>query len=420
MSGPKVVRVVTKEERIATCEKLLAQLQAALDDWEAVARRCAVSDTDLQRMRAREVGLRAALATDRFDEIERNTNTETLFVRGDIERLHALHVAREAALRRIRKRAHEADPALRDLLQRELSGKEDSMSEEQHAIADSLKGGLQVETFAQWLAQHPSIEDSETAQLEQKLAELSILIGEKRIAQFEARIPKIEQTQETSRRRMLLDTLSSELAQAVREACDRAAQQARLRTLAAELRALHSAGAVHRATSVILAIDGESAALTVLEAEIHAALAAEREAFTAHVRRNAVLAGLASLGYAVNDGLETAWVKDGRVVVSRPSQPGYGVEFGGKAASGRIQARVVAIGDANHVADSIRDHDAETLWCSDFSRLQEAIAANGGGLTIERALGVGATPLKLVTAVESESGYAADVPSQRERTLREP
>ncbi len=84
--------------------------------------------------------------------------------------------------------------------------------------------------------------------------------------------------------------------------------------------------------------------------------------------------------------MATAWAQTGRVVLRKPATPGYGLEVGGKADNGRLQLRAVAL-NANR--DSQRDRDIETLWCGEFQRLQALLAAQGGELSVERALGWG-------------------------------
>lgn len=43
-----------------------------------------------------------------------------------------------------------------------------------------------------------------------------------------------------------------------------------------------------------------------------------------------------------------------------------------------------------------RDRDQEAAWCSDFGELQKVVAQAGGGIEIERALGVGTEAVKTV------------------------
>ncbi|MBF3301187.1 hypothetical protein HKW73_07845, partial [Pseudomonas aeruginosa] len=94
----------------------------------------------------------------------------------------------------------------------------------------------------------------------------------------------------------------------------------------------------------------------------------------------------------------------GRVVLRKPATPGYGLEVGGKADNGRLQLRAVAL-NANR--DNQRDRDIETLWCGEFQRLQALLAAQGGELSVERALGVGEVALKEIGEEEQrEMGVA--------------
>lgn len=419
MSGPKVVRVITREERIAICEALLARLESALADWEINARGCALDDAELVKMRARQAELRSALESDRFDEVERHTESEIRYVMSESERLMGERIRRKAMVRRMRKRAQELDPELARMLERERRLGEVEMSEEQIEIARALREAGAEKTYSEWLAENPSESDRETASLETKLAELVVLLGDERVRHFEAMLEKAAATIDQSNRQMRLDTLSIELGSAVENERRGTALHARIRALIAELRALKSSGALRRAESVIASVETAGTDLDALEAATRTALEAERQGLAAAARRKAVLQGLASLGYAVDERLETAWVRDERVVVRRPSQPGYGVEFTGKVESGRIQARVVAVGSSSYTADAARDRDAETLWCSDFSRLRDSVTATGGELIIEKALGIGAVPVKVVSAPEADYEYV-ETSRPKERTLPKP
>jgi hypothetical protein len=71
------------------------------------------------------------------------------------------------------------------------------------------------------------------------------------------------------------------------------------------------------------------------------------------------------------------------------------VELASAPDATRLQVRAVAFeGDR----DTSRDRDVETLWCGDFGKLQGLLAAQGGSIAIEKALAVGAMPLKTVDA----------------------
>lgn len=127
-----------------------------------------------------------------------------------------------------------------------------------------------------------------------------------------------------------------------------------------------------------------------------------------------MLQGLASLGYEVNEGMATAWVQGSQVVLRKAANPGYGVELGGGTKSDRLQVRAVAFGSAGSTRDESRDHDMETVWCSEFERLRTLIASSGGGIEIEHALPVGATALKLIEETQGEDRELVRAP----KTLR--
>lgn len=135
-----------------------------------------------------------------------------------------------------------------------------------------------------------------------------------------------------------------------------------------------------------------------------AVLAAHVQAQAALARRQAMLQGLAELGYEVREGMTTAWADSGKIVLRKSATPGYGVELGGKAENGRLQVRAVALSPDR---DTQRDKDIETIWCNEFGRLQTMLQEDGSELLIERAMGIGETPLKEVLAAEEEVIAAA-------------
>ena len=88
MSGPKVVRVVTREERIESCERLLAQLDVAVRGLKADSAR--LGDAEGSRLAAsvaRRDALRELLSQNAFDQVEREAQQEIAFIaakRGEV------------------------------------------------------------------------------------------------------------------------------------------------------------------------------------------------------------------------------------------------------------------------------------------------------------------------------------------------
>ena len=87
MSGPKVVRIVTREEIITICQDHLARVEVALQRWEGVGRRNQlIDDEDVTRARKRQDELRALLTADRFTELQKQVPDEIAYLQSDTQR----------------------------------------------------------------------------------------------------------------------------------------------------------------------------------------------------------------------------------------------------------------------------------------------------------------------------------------------
>jgi hypothetical protein len=86
MSGPKVVRIVTREEIIAICEGHLARLNAAVEEWIKVGlRNDVLTENEIAATRMRQDALRRLLAEDRFAELQKAVPDEIDFLTSDQE-----------------------------------------------------------------------------------------------------------------------------------------------------------------------------------------------------------------------------------------------------------------------------------------------------------------------------------------------
>ncbi|MEW3819175.1 hypothetical protein [Pseudomonas aeruginosa] len=432
MSGPKVVRIVTREEAIATCERDLQRLDKALARWENQASRLAqLSDAERAAAHARRASLHALLEQERWLDVQLQVKIESEFLKRDLaereERairqaaetrqqhrrlqenasalLQALDARPDAASAALRQTLHTlADGVLRDDAEALLAqgfaalasaSAEERLSAAQRELAQRLKTDETPITLEQWRArqQQDAPREQRLARIDRHIAELQLLQGEASAAQaFLERLARAEAEQRPERRNLLLDSLVLDLAQAAREHQQQRQRLEHLQDLASEVAAL---GASEHAELLQRAAacqpDSDPQQLAELTERCNAILTAHLQQQAALARRQAVLQGLASLGYEVREGMATAWAQTGRVVLRKPATPGYGLEVGGKADNGRLQLRAVAL-NANR--DSQRDRDIETLWCGEFQRLQALLAAQGGELSVERALGVGEVALK--------------------------
>lgn len=449
MSGPKVVRIVTREELIAVCAGHLARVEAAISEWTRIGRRndC-VSEAEIAACQARLQDLKGLLNRDRFMDLQKQSLEEIAFLQRDMQtRLN--RVAAEAAkARSAQRRQAEAAAALVTALQargravsddlgarlRAVSeGRSDASAlsegfsllssatdpgadDRRRALADRLKGEEGDRSFAAWIAAlPPAPDDAAIARLEQQIASFATLADADEAATYDARLTAAIEAA-PPRRGLLLDSLELDLGRALADHRRRAELAETLALLIAEVAETDPDAASHLAAQARTS-GADIAELATLAQET---LRSRREAQAAAGRREAVLQSLSELGYEVGEGLSTAWVQDGRVVLRRPSQPGYGVEISGDPSAARMQMRVVAFEGAGPV-DAVRDRDAETLWCGDVEALERGLAAKGGGLAIERALPVGAAPVRRVaapTGTKSEAAREGPAIGLRSRDLK--
>lgn len=439
MSGPKVVRIVSREEILAICNGLLARVDAALADWAGAD---GVSEADLVVARRRREDLGDLLDAGRFLDLQKQAPLEEAFLRSDRVARAAQAAAAAAQERAAERRRGETGRALLAALHRQGavlepqlvraldpvsggapdpaamrrgfalltagSGAEAGLDRER---ARNLKEGDDRASFDDWLArQPPPPSDPAIERLEARLAELTGVAGQEAAAPLAVRLQRAQE-EAPPRRGLLLDSLEMDLGLALAEARRRADLDQEIRLVFAEL----SEGG----SPALVALEERrraSDALDVLGAlllQARETLAREREGRGSAARRSAVLEALSGLGYEVREGLATAWVEEGRVVLRKPALPGYGVEISGDPAAARLQMRAVALMGGTAGSDPARDRDAETLWCGDVAALQARLATEGGGLTIEKALPVGATPLKRVAEPTVPRTEAREGPGQR-------
>ena len=249
-------------------------------------------------------------------------------------------------------------------------------------------------TLEEWISQQPPATD------DRALLRVDGLLGELRglgidPSPFSARIAALE-AEPPVRQALVADSLLLDLAAAVKIGRERARLERDLVERRAELSEMTSPEAASLRAEIEQALARPAGNELELVKRADFLIEAEVRALAAEERRRAVLEGLASLGYEVSEGMATAWVAGGRVVLRKAANPGYGVELSGGSQSDVLQVRAVGIGNPTEARDTGRDRDMETIWCGEFERLQSLVAKDGGNLSIESARPVGQFPLKIV------------------------
>ncbi len=434
MSGPKVVRVVSREERIEICEGLLAQLDAAVRALKADAARLDDSEGEgLARSTVRRDALLELVRTYNFDQAEAQIRQEIAFISS--KRSEAIERAASAAavarrqlssqrhtattlMKELERRAPEAHAELAASLRQIASQSKATitaesvlakamlalsraapaahLSEEQQALARSLQA-TQGPGIGDNRWQSLAAQDKRIVDLQHRLAQIDVLKSSEATVAFSQRLDALELEADGPVRNMKLDALVIEVATAADGLRRLSGLVEAAQAALAEIEVLGSLTelASLRKTLEAAIADPDEMRLTKVTADATQAVGLARAARAAMARREAILAGLATLGYQVNDNMATAWVDEGRVVLRKADADTHGLEIASAPDAQRLQVRAVAFSSGLAAAANLA---AETAWCGDFSRLQEHLRLDACDLAIQRALPVGAVPLKVVQA----------------------
>jgi hypothetical protein len=426
VSGPKVVRIVTREEVLAACKADLARLDAALRDWTRSGTSNGFTSTEeIATAGTRRDELAALIAADRFVDFQKGAAREIAFLASDLQVRLAKAADEQAAAQALARRQSDAARALLGALRTrgvevpsELAGRLEAVAagasdpgavaegfaalspagddgaEARKRLATLHRTEIQTPSLDDWLRAQPQpAHEARLVKVARHLAELNA-IGAAEPGLLAAR-EAAEREPEKRRRALLLDSLELNLAGAIATAKAHAALESELNLTLAALGAL-SAGRRAEFEARLAALNATESVAPLLT-EVKVALDEEQARIAAEARRQAVLQALLGLGYEVTEGMVTAWAKDGQLVLRNSARPDYGVEILGKGEDERLQMRAVAFDDRDAVvADPTRDRDAEVIWCGEVGALAEQLKRAGTDFAIVKARKVGEVPLKRV------------------------
>jgi hypothetical protein len=442
MSGPKVVRIVTREEILAICNGHLARLGAAIRCYEDWCRANGLaSENEMRLVRERQAAIVALLGEEKFLELQKRAPELIQWLETDrdlrskkaAERAvavrHGLDRARKIAsdvLRKERNLPAILSAQVKDVESGRVGDLEkanailaEAFAKSSHApetgradiggAAAAYEDGASSQRIEDWIARQPPINDDEQ--------EMGVLLSELAVEESEEFVrPYREQWASLSAYTgggfgLRRQSLAVQARAALKEARDRRTLAEELVVLSAEWSSLTNSPAPWPdvvATSTNLAEIAKQARASVSE---------EYRRKQAEARRRAVLNTLATLGYEVREGLMTALAENGSVVLRKSANPDYGVEVVSPEKGDRLAFRTVAFGDVLSPRNKTRDTDAESTWCSDLEHLKKRVFAEAGHIVIERAVPVGAEPVKVVGA-ENSSRQAAPEIGQSNRKVR--
>jgi hypothetical protein len=454
MSGPKVIRIVTREEILAICRGMMAQVNEVLSVCERDAARSHVLNAETSaRWRSEVARLEDSLKRDEFRAFQKQAPQLIETIRHEMAaRIESQQSAAAATRRRTTSLMHTArqlQTQLRDStvnipqdLSRQLqdaaagrlevdqleqvvaqtlrnlpTSSEAELTPQQRETLRKLSGEDSMSTFAEWVATAIR-EPPQMKQLDRCVGQLAACGATVAAATLTDRMDLLQQEANSERRNLLMESLCLEAAALVRKE----QQHAAMCQAASDLRvAIQSAGdgelcreGLERLASALhdrkpAAVQAEMKALQ----EQHHEAARQR---AVQASRLALLSGLKELGYSVHEGMATLWNQQQKLIVRHPQKKGTAVELGVVGQNNQFQARVVAL--QNESRETKSDHQVETEWCDSLEQIQSKIAQTGAELRIERAIAAGQNPLKVVQW-ETESADTHDLERSRnnERSL---
>ncbi|MFK5924755.1 MAG: hypothetical protein QM496_21465 [Verrucomicrobiota bacterium] len=241
-------------------------------------------------------------------------------------------------------------------------------------------------------------------EVERIRAEVDFLEGSAadEVAQIQASLARIEAEADEGKRARLLDDLRYPLAEQVRQARESAKREQQveewLQALAVHADYLDLADWEKRFEQG----DG------IRAVEVEEAIEEANAAAAAAVARREVLTALQSVGYELRSGMETAFVRDGKIVVRKPNDGDYGVELSTLPQGGvnLIRTRVVRLrGHEAQTADErLRDKEREESWCSEREGMAERLLQSGIKSEIKTAREAGESAVPVVEDAGGESG----------------
>lgn len=449
MSGPKVVRIVTKQEVMAICRGRMDAVQDAIAQWRKYAsNHDALTSEEEKAVEKRLLSIVKMFEREQFLDVQKQCTAEIATLQAAMSRIRDEAIAKAELERGMRRRlqysaetliktfeasqrqvpeelsniassaitANETNLAtMNSTLSRILieythsSVEKQSMTPLQKELSKKLSEGEKLQTLADWkMRQEADFKSIETdRRLDKLLAEIEATEGEG-AQPFLARATLIAQESSSSHRSLLTDSLCLDLADRSNERKTKELAIASMREIRSELHRLTSKSAKDLEVLLTKAIDSNDISSGKLLRDKGVALLKEdTKTMAGTSRREAILKGLSELGYEVRENMATAWAENGRIVVRKPNEKGYGVELGAVEDAERMQVQLVSFERSDDASKASQDLDRETIWCSEFSHLKTLLERSGTTFQVEKALPAGSKPLKQIDSCLSTSGKSS-------------
>ncbi len=438
MSGPKVVRIVTEEERSTILETEIARLESAMESLlQCLQHNGLLSEQIKQQFAEKLIFYKTNFSTQDYGVIAEKVAREVEFIKHEKERYQAIAIKKVNQQRIYRRNLSEtiktfellrsrgelnfeesffpAPDSILSLSDEHLTGIEEkintlsvqlasrqtrasgntSYSPELKEMIARLNDAVQDDTPQKW---QKNIIDTQTLRIDTLVAELATLeCDDSKKEHFYQKANRLYEQHPGKYKSMQINSFTMELSQFIKSTRELIHAKERLKEYQAILESLNIA----IGKQIEKALKSEN--IMVINAMLNQCRETADKTLQQRALesgRKAIINGLNSLGYTVNQEMQTALVKNGQLVVQNHSQPEYGVEVRGIPHNNKVQVRLVS-----HLPENERrandDKDAEEKWCNDFSKLRNLLAEQEVDLDYEIALKPGEQPVKYCSELKS-------------------
>lgn len=434
MSGAKVVRPVTREEKIKRAERELGFLRKKIDSWKAFIQKTGDKDEIyLQRLQDSYKSAQACLKTYNFAQFSAHASALAADIDNDISLRQEKYLQKQINAKRARNRLKENAKYLLEISERKKDAfprdlcralrniskldKEEArsalskafalvsaqngdiaagaVSEKQRNLARQLREDAK-ESAEKWIYAGTFAHTEALSQAQSRVEELKLFADESVACLYEKKIAEIENLEDANRQRLLFDSLILDIIEAgktfkkKKEMLEKiesniAFLEKEKRTASAELSGLSDE--IRKIRQSLSACPLHILENFLKKSNEAAELAASADA--AERGRRFILESLQAMGYKVNESMTALWRRREKLVIEKNG--GYGVEVGEKG--GRIQLRTVSF---NISENAQKDKEAEMSFCEEMNKIARLCADRGGELVIERSIPAGTRPVKLI------------------------
>lgn len=115
-------------------------------------------------------------------------------------------------------------------------------------------------------------------------------------------------------------------------------------------------------------------------------------------KRRAILESLTALGYETSEGMGTALVEAGKLVIHKPGEADYAIELVSNADLSLVQTAMVRYSDSETLTEQqrLRDREREAEWCDDHKRIRDQLGQRGYATSFKMQMAAGAHPVRVV------------------------